>query len=295
MPAYLTHRAAGEKVLRKLGIGEIPHNRAFYFGCQGPDILYFSRGVFSDGLCLGLKMHKKKTRELIYHALNYIKVYQNADKDELISYMAGFLTHYAIDKNSHPFIYDKSGMNVGLHHAMEYTWDYYSSKEAWDMEPRQFDILADIKYGKISKGISEWYVSAAKDVYGRTLKEDAAYQSLCIFAKSKKRIYTNLPLAGRIFLRVTSGLKTKELLHTGYRSENLFSDFERAKMKRTIVNGVNDACDLISFMLKYINGTGIQFPERIVNCDFLGNLLPAAEENLCTNEEPILLDYITRN
>jgi hypothetical protein len=44
MPAFLTHRAAGERVLDRIDTCEL-NKKAFYLGCQGPDIYSISTGV----------------------------------------------------------------------------------------------------------------------------------------------------------------------------------------------------------------------------------------------------------
>jgi hypothetical protein len=158
MPAYLTHRIAGERVMDKLS-GEVPDESAFYLGCQGPDMLFFRdfqpwRAPIKS-LRIGLRMHKERVRELFEAALAYAR--ENSDDAELIAYITGFITHYAIDKNTHPFVYGKAGKNAGKHNRIEYMWDSFVAKEQWDIEPQQFDVPSDIMSGRVGEGICGWY------------------------------------------------------------------------------------------------------------------------------------------
>ncbi|MDX1359371.1 MAG: hypothetical protein R3232_11115 [Clostridia bacterium] len=73
MPAYLTHRIIGERVLKRLGKDTGLNNRAYFLGCQGPDILYYNWLSPRCGLSLGLEMHSKRTGELLNHALDFIR------------------------------------------------------------------------------------------------------------------------------------------------------------------------------------------------------------------------------
>ena len=132
MPAYLTHRVAGERVLDKLPGKELDE-KAFYLGCQGPDMLFFRDfqpwRAPRKSLRIGLRMHKERVRELFETAFDYAR--EHKDDEEMIAYITGFITHYAIDKNTHPFVYGKAGRNTGTHNRIEFMWDSYAAKEQW--------------------------------------------------------------------------------------------------------------------------------------------------------------------
>ncbi|MGI5850058.1 MAG: zinc dependent phospholipase C family protein [Christensenellales bacterium] len=259
MPAFLTHRAAGERVLARIDSKAISHKMAFYLGCQGPDLLYFRNyqpwRYSKDSLSLGTAMHKLKTRELMTHALGYLKQYGGLDKDELISYIAGFITHYAIDKNAHPFVYVKAGKNVYIHHAMELMWDSYSAKEQWGIDPYQFNFFYEIMYKDMGPGVTGWYISAAKDVYNKELGANIIGQAQYHFAKAKRSL-ANVRLPGKIVIKLLStfiGFDVSTMLYPRHRDESLFSRDEYGYMQHLISKGVSDACDMTNFMLEYIN------------------------------------------
>ena len=169
MPAYLTHRISGDMVLDKLDKDAIKHKKAFYLGCQGPDILFFRNyqpwKSARVSLLLGISMHHKKVREFFEHALEYVREYIGDDLQELKAYIAGMITHYSIDKNAHPFVYDKAGKDSARHNMIEFMWDSMIAKDTWDIEADHYNFSDEINYAPLGDGICEWYCDVAKKVY----------------------------------------------------------------------------------------------------------------------------------
>jgi hypothetical protein len=275
MPAYLTHKAAGEKVLGKLDNDIVLHKELFYLGCQGPDVLYSNWRSFKSSWRLGLAMHNLKTRDLMGHALDYLKKCNQNNKDELLSYFAGLMTHYAIDKWTHPYIYSRAGGNLGMHHAMEFMWDNYTSVEEWDVELRHFDVFQDIMADTLDNCISGWYVSVANDIYGKRINDNSIRRAQVNFAKSKERMFTDPQRIRRFFIWLTSGLKVKKMLFLQQYNDSIFSRDEFVEMQLLVQRGVNEACNLIGFMLDYIREAVREIPEKLFERNFLGDVLPA--------------------
>ncbi len=278
MPAYLTHRAAGERVMGKLSTA-VTHSEAFYLGCQGPDILFFRNyqpwRSSKDSLPLAIAMHANSTRELLTHAFCFLKKYDRKDKDEVASYMAGFLTHYTVDSSAHPFIYGKAGGDTNLHHATESMWDSYIAKEQWGIEPQKFDIFSDVMYGEVAGGISEWYSSAARQVYGLTLKEGAIAQAQAHLAKAKKAL-CNLRLPHKALIKLLewlSGLDLRTMIYPAARDESLFSREEYKGMQGMIERGVEEAERIILLLMDYINSADIALPSWLGGKNFAGETL----------------------
>jgi hypothetical protein len=278
MPAYLTHKAAGERVLENLKAA-IPNSKAFYLGCQGPDLLFFRNyqpwRKSKDSLFLGSAMHKMKTRELLQHAFNYLKDYDKDDKDELISYMAGFLVHYATDKNAHPFVYGKVGSNTSLHNATEHMWDSFVAKEQWGIEADEYDPIPEVMYGEVGKGICGWYSAAARDVYGSKLKEKAIKQAQQHLAKAKQA-FRNIRMPHRALIRVIKkfwGFDAMTMIYPKERNESLFSGEEYKGMQGMIQKGVEEALSMTAFMLEYISGKVSEIPLWFGERNFAGEIL----------------------
>ncbi len=276
MPAYLTHRAAGVRVLDKLGSGVIPHKMAYFLGCQGPDILFFRNYQpwlsSKNSLSLAIAMHSDNVREEMANALEFAQKYDGSDKDEVISYIAGFITHYAIDKNAHPFVYGKAGKDTNAHHGIEFMWDSYSAKEQWDIDPQNFDAPSEIMYDDVSEGICAWYKNVANDVYQKVISLDVVREAQWHFAKAKKAL-GNINLAGKVLIHLvsaTTGFDARRMLYPERRDETWFTQEEYKQMQEMIAKGVAESCDMIQFALDFVGGQPKEMPEWFGDKDFAG-------------------------
>ncbi len=281
MPAYLTHRAAGERVLDRLGSGVVPHKMAYFLGCQGPDILFFRNYLpwlsSKNSLSLAIAMHSENVRDEMTNALEFARQYDGSDKDELISYIAGFITHYAIDKNAHPFVYGKAGKDTNAHHGIEFMWDSYSAKEQWGIDPQNFDAPAEIMYDDVGEGICAWYKNVANDVYQKVISLDVVREAQRHFAKAKKAL-SDINLAGKVLIHlvsVTTGFDARRMLYPERRDESWFTKEEYKKMQEMVSKGVAESCDMIQFALDFVCGQPTEMPSWFGDKDFAGSIVTA--------------------
>lgn len=279
MPAYLTHKEAGDRVLEAVSV---PHRAAFLLGCQGPDMLFFhnyqpwrrDKTMFA----LGVAMHNGDTRTLLEHLIGFARGYEGADRDELVSYAAGFLTHYAVDKNAHPFVYGKTGEDDARHQAIEYMWDSYTATEKWGIEPEKYTIHPEVMYGEIGSGICAWYCKAADQLYGLHITPNMVRKSQKQFAFAKQTLGSLGPLRRR-YLAVIGRIArfdTTSLLYPVERDESLFSMAEYADMKKLVNEGVRQAQQMIPAALAAMNGDTAELPAWFGDADFAGK--PAARQ-----------------
>ncbi|MBN2794981.1 MAG: zinc dependent phospholipase C family protein [Clostridia bacterium] len=137
MPDILTHLIGADEALKTIR----PHykktllaNRNFYnLGAQGPDIFFYhhilpwQKNTSIDAI--GTRLHEEKTQEFILKGAQLIKQNFTGDAFEFFkkenlqtdahkkfSYLAGFLTHYALDIHCHPYIFYFSGHEGGYNH-----------------------------------------------------------------------------------------------------------------------------------------------------------------------------------
>lgn len=156
MPDILTHIAFADDILNQMPAKklkkEIEKRRTlFRLGAQGPDIFYyhqFIKGKNDPIKQTGGMLHTEKTGDFLKRSFDYC-VEQFEEKDNyynLISYISGFLCHYVLDKNAHPFIYRFSGYSFDRgkdkgkyswqHKVMEsyldvYIWHLKKDKQAY--------------------------------------------------------------------------------------------------------------------------------------------------------------------
>jgi hypothetical protein len=97
------------------------HPKAFNLGAQGPDFLFYHRiypwTAKSKLKKFGEKIHSESINEFFISGFKIIKETKSEYvKSLLSSYFYGFLTHYAIDTKTHPFIFYYSGHEGGHNH-----------------------------------------------------------------------------------------------------------------------------------------------------------------------------------
>lgn len=254
----------------------VPHRAAFLLGCQGPDMLFFhnyqpwmrDKTMFA----LGVAMHNGDTRALLEHLIGFVRGYEGADRNELVSYAAGFLTHYAVDKNAHPFVYGRTGEDDARHQAIEYMWDSYTAMECWGIEPEKYAIYPEIMYGGIGPGICEWYTRAANELYSLHITPGMVSKAQKQFAFAKQTLGSLGPLRRRYLALIgrIARFDTTSLLYPVKRDESLFSMADYAGMKAMVDEGVRQAQQMIPVALAAMEGDSEELPTWFGDTDFAG-------------------------
>lgn len=111
MPGFLTHYISGQALLKVIdpAIQKIikPCERLYNIGTQGPDIFFYympghlrkrTRG-------LGTQMHQQDLGLFLAEMAKMAKDAQKKERNIIFSYTAGFVMHYALDANAHPYVY----------------------------------------------------------------------------------------------------------------------------------------------------------------------------------------------
>jgi len=114
MPGFLTHYISGQALLQMIdpNIQKIimPCERLYNLGTQGPDIFFYympghlrkrSRG-------LGTQMHLNDLGIFLTEMAKVAKEAPSSARTVIFSYTAGFIMHYALDANAHPYVYAKT-------------------------------------------------------------------------------------------------------------------------------------------------------------------------------------------
>ncbi|MDR1066700.1 MAG: zinc dependent phospholipase C family protein [Clostridiales bacterium] len=120
MPGLITHyicaQACGQKIndeqLKNLLLSR---RRIYNIGAQGPDVFfYYLPSVFRKSIYqMGATMHKTKISDFFNSIITAIdKIDSARAKSSSIAYLCGYITHYALDSHTHPYIYYKSGFKT---------------------------------------------------------------------------------------------------------------------------------------------------------------------------------------
>lgn len=120
MPDIVIHTAFGAEILERTGL-DVDRN-IYNLGLLGPDPYLFYRFYvppFRHRVNrYSSVMHRERTGDYLTELAKRTK-----DNREVFSYLAGFLCHYALDSNTHPYINRKARNDAVMHMAIEHKLD----------------------------------------------------------------------------------------------------------------------------------------------------------------------------
>ncbi|BCN30573.1 zinc dependent phospholipase C family protein [Anaeromicropila herbilytica] len=128
MPGTYAHYTFGEEVLNNLN-GEvksiIKQNHTLYdIGLHGPDILFFYKPyTFNYVNQRGMNLHKKSGNEFFIKANKMLKNAKESDSAK--AYLFGFVCHYMLDSECHPYVNQKEKLSKISHSEIETEFERY--------------------------------------------------------------------------------------------------------------------------------------------------------------------------
>lgn len=131
MPATYAHYQFGKLVYKALSKEIrtiIKENKAAYLlGLHGPDLVFYYRPVWKNKINqLGVQMHKELAIDFFERGR---QKYQEHPSNVLLSYLCGFLCHFMLDSECHPYIDNyKEKYHLG-HLAIETDFDRFLIEE----------------------------------------------------------------------------------------------------------------------------------------------------------------------
>lgn len=202
MPAFTTHYLFAHGLLDRIQEADpsIELNPdAVYYGAQGPDALFFHRLLPTmPGKSVskaGFKMHELNPNKILNPMLVYLRDMKNRkgvtpSYYDALSYVYGFICHYALDRTTHPYVYSmqdeivrqkKIKYNSGtIHNKIEYAIDMNMlDSEAGIKDGRKFearDVLSQDNSLKYT--IAGVLAYAATESTGVKVTRDNAIQTL---------------------------------------------------------------------------------------------------------------------
>lgn len=160
MPGFTTHYLFGVKAYNDLPNNYLKHVISKYrwlyqIGLQGPDIFFYNIPILRhrDYRNVGSHMHEYHVNLFFRNCLNEIAaISSKQQREQAVSYMAGFLCHYAADSICHPYVYgriqyetDGKGSRFhGLHAELENDIDTLLLRKFKHKKPSEFNQAATI-------------------------------------------------------------------------------------------------------------------------------------------------------
>ena len=139
MPSTITHGYFAKDIYKKLQNKKHVNLEYLKTFSQGPDILFFYNSLnLKKGKEIrdfGRYVQKNNTQDFFYNTIKYIVDNNLKYNSQVISFLYGFIMHYSLDLEVHPYVFYKTGIYnkekketlkyKSLHHDMEKTIDCY--------------------------------------------------------------------------------------------------------------------------------------------------------------------------
>ena len=166
MPTTYAHWAFGRKCIEQMpqNLQDIIHaNRDIYnFGVHGPDILFY---LLTDSKVTdyGYRMHNIPASEFFKKAKVAFK--KHDEKDEMLTYIVAFLTHFTLDSQIHSYVERKIEESNISHNHIEAQWDRHVMLQD-NRVPNLVDRSESLKpTKKIANIISYFFPQNKKTIY----------------------------------------------------------------------------------------------------------------------------------
>ena len=212
MPATITHAYLAKDLYEVLPEGissRINLYRTKMFAQSTDSIMFYNLLSLKSGKDfrrLHKYFHSHKTREFFINLLEYVRK-NRIDDTDTYSFIVGFISHYVLDSNVHPYViyragwFDKKNRNTykynGIHHFMEAFFDNDMVKRRENTDPYKFNI------SKFCFNTDKFSVELNDTI-------DYVFYTTFNVKKASKKYYTSLKQMKRIlnlFRRDKHGIK----------------------------------------------------------------------------------------
>lgn len=216
MPGLITNYLFGEQAYQTLSSGYLKetinkNTNAYRMGLQGPDIFYYYLSPYmrrrKNNICNIL--HEKHTGIFIDNMLEYVDFLETEEREICLSYIAGFLCHYALDIHTHPYLHYRMKADLELHPELHRDAFYYRRLETLmdslllkrmnHMEPSQLNLEALVCVNKKErKSISDCLLYALRTTYHYRLSRKTLVKVInsvrrtCIFLQTNPQMRRRL-------------------------------------------------------------------------------------------------------
>jgi len=232
MPDILCHLICADETTNKLNADVkkiiLANKKVYNLGAQGPDLFFYYKPQpwlnSKDMGKNGSMIHTEHINEFFINAANRIKhaiatdpmgFYHSEKKDTAIhkefSYLAGFLSHYALDTLGHPYIFYFSGINSGHNHKYfecvvdTLISDIYNGKKA-----KLHKTGAAVTLTKHEQELIGLYLSKIiQDTFSHKIEPKEIIRSFKDMASTLKSLYDPISLKRSTFKLVDKASKSK--------------------------------------------------------------------------------------
>ncbi|XMB67902.1 zinc dependent phospholipase C family protein [Mycoplasmatota bacterium zrk1] len=300
MPDMMTHAFLALDVLKNIENNEIIKNNKelFLIGAQGPDP-YFYYNFYpwknSNNIpAFGGVMHKTKTRKFFVTYLEYLS---KNFSDEGLAFILGWICHYALDTNAHPYVFHVTGIYDGSketrkyrgnHLALEKGIDsiflkergydsnkYNPAKEIFTLEsiPESVTNILDLTIFKVHQVIdmgviyNQGYLDFKKSInilqYDPFGMKKFLYKVLDLFNKKSAYVYKTLSYHNNVLSNIDYlNIKKKEWKHPSS------LEISNETFNELYSKAIEKATFMIDQTIKYLDDNNIDIEELFDNLSY---------------------------
>lgn len=279
MPDFWVHIIAGEEVKNSLKedfIQELINNnyQLFNFACQGADpFFYYKFWPWQHnkiGWQLAEDIHQLAGQK-IFAAL--LTAYKKADivgahklessQSKKLIYLLGFIVHYTIDRECHPYILANGGQGK-QHKLIESILDVYLMQEYWQQQAAELNPLPYYKLtGKDQQAAIYFYKIIIADALVKFSDQSRLEKLLAasyLALKKYHKIFTTTSTAQIYLLKTFNYMLPLNLAQYNYQlaekqQQSLWSDSQFAELNQLYKNAILKAVHLVNVTLVYLQGS----------------------------------------
>lgn len=164
MPGFTTHYLFGIKNMKHLQSTDTcrtllksveEHKTVFQLGLQGPDVFFYHLASQIRKIRPGSIVHTRWTGDFLKYLIESAELFWEKEKRHTAqAYAAGFIGHYVLDTQMHPYVYCLTGVGEELkqkgyadHIALESDMDASLLMRYTGCQPSQFPYARTIAFG----------------------------------------------------------------------------------------------------------------------------------------------------
>jgi len=272
MPDFWTHIIAGEEIVAGLEDKNIKamlnkNYQLFNYGCQGADFFFYNDFLpwqwAKKGPKKGKLIHSLSGKKIFSELLTALKregIYFRAKLPDSeywqhnLVYLLGFISHYALDRECHPFII-KNGGEGKNHKLIEASIDIYIMQQRWNQSPVVVDPLPYYQLqDKHQQNLNYFYQLIFENLIEEKLDQDLIWESYLDLRKYHRLFISDSSLRHHIF-RVLNLILPQNLSQYSYllnEKQSIWPAENYQQFENHFNRGIAVARSLIGQSLKYL-------------------------------------------
>ncbi len=187
MPSTYAHKKFAKEVKDMLPAAAAEaaekHPSLYLAGCHGPDILFYYKAVkYNKVNAFGYGMHEQPAYDFFERAKSFVRT----GGEKYLSYITGFITHFALDSSCHGYV-EEARKALGITHTkLEVEFDR-SLLESEGKNALREKLASHIEWEKDMCGVISSFFPFTPEIIKRALKDMKTICNLFVCPNGVKR------------------------------------------------------------------------------------------------------------